>query len=165
MNSWLCIVTFNIITSTGSVAELLIVLLWEEFFPHLGLTNCHNMYEILLASFEAGALRFISTKSDQLVSEKHFSTIKFSFCGRGSLSFVFIDIYTLLHERIALNSSISIYFLNQFQNNSDISYIIYTNQEYKCLFCNCHHGGRIKLIKQWYINIYTVLIVDYMNYY
>ena len=84
-----CIVDCNRITHIGKVAETFLILIWGEGLYHLGLAHCRVPYGILTNGFGAGKLRFNSTLSDQFACHQSYTTFKFLFCGRGSLSVVF----------------------------------------------------------------------------
>ena len=128
-----CIVDFNRIAYIRMVDEPLLILIWVEFFFHLGLTHRRVSSEILLAGFKEGALRFINAWYDHLISHKSYTTIKFVYTEEDPCNF-----FSWLQIIFPSNKSYYIrhihFYLNKFYNNSDISSIVYINQQCKYLF-------------------------------
>ena len=56
MRNLLCIVDFNKIASIGSIAELLLILIWVEGFYHINLVNHRISSVILTAGFGVGGV-------------------------------------------------------------------------------------------------------------
>ena len=157
MKSQPCIFDCNRIAYIGSVDELLLILIWEEGFYHLGLTHCRYLSVILMSGFGAGLLWFNITWSYQFNFHQSYTTFKICFCIIVALPVVFLTTIYFSICQILLDQAYTFY-LNKFYNNRYIYYILYMNQKLKFLFVT-HNINPTKKIKQLGIDISTSMIV------
>ena len=76
MRNWLCIIDFNIIAYIGSIAEILLILISGEGFPHISLVLCGVSSVIFMPRFGTGELRFNSTWFDQFICHQSYKTFR-----------------------------------------------------------------------------------------